>query len=260
MASFEISIDSAKAVLFLKNGGRRLAYALVNTLNATAKEIQKAERAHAPQIFQLRKAEFVLRQLAIIQFASVARASYEARISVGRKERLLLGMFEAGGDRPAFKGRRVAVPIPGGPARPSISASVPDAFTFRKLQLRRVGAGGRQNRRKTSTDVTLQARTASTGHVQYKGAHRTFILPWTRRAPEGGVFQRIGPEPGDIRLVYSFRQHVRIPADLRWMLIAMRVASTRAPQILAGEVDEAFRRGGSLTSQFESLATTGMLN
>lgn len=232
MAAFEISIESARTVLFLKNGGRRLGYAVVNTLNRLAKEIQAAERAHAPSVFTLRKREFILRQLAIITFASVARDRYEARIRVGQKPRLLLGMFEAGGYHEPLPGRTaLAVPVVGG-ARPSQQADVPEALWVKNLQL---------NRR--------PGKTGGPGPIE--GSNESYVVPRV------GIFQRITAAMS--RILYSFRPGVRVPRDLQWLTIASRIAAHRGPEILADEVDSAWRHGGSLLGQITNLAATGTL-
>jgi hypothetical protein len=68
----DLQIDCASLVLRLENGQRRLAYVVVNAINATAKRIQATERRHIEQEFTIRKKDFVLRQAAVIKpFASV---------------------------------------------------------------------------------------------------------------------------------------------------------------------------------------------
>ncbi|PIV81181.1 hypothetical protein COW53_05735 [bacterium CG17_big_fil_post_rev_8_21_14_2_50_64_8] len=44
----DLQIDSAPLVLRLQNGQRRLAYAVVNAINNTAKRIQAVERRFSP--------------------------------------------------------------------------------------------------------------------------------------------------------------------------------------------------------------------
>jgi hypothetical protein len=223
----EVSIDAARPLLLLKNGGRKMAYALVNALNTSAKAVQAAERARVLGQFVVRKREFILRQAAIIKFASVGRERYEASISVGQKKNLLLARFEGGGPRQPVKGRTAAVPIIGGPARPSFAQSVPDPFAFAQLQLKPVG--GRSKRR------------AGNAVGQYKGAQRTFELPHTARAPEGGVFQRVGPGRGDIRLVYAFvRNQKPIDTRLRFLPTGRDAALKTFGPALRSEVRASF--------------------
>jgi hypothetical protein len=232
MAAFEISIDSARTVLFLNNGGRRLGYAVVNTLNRLAKEIQAAERQHAPSIFTLRKSEFILRQLAIITFASVAKGRYEARVRVGQKPRLLLGMFEAGGVHEPLPGRTaLAVPVLGG-ARPGLSSGIPEQLLVKNLQLTR-----------------KRGKTGQAGPVE--GLAESYVVPHV------GIFQRLTAAMS--RILYSFRPGVRVPRELQWLTIASRIAAHRGPEILADEVDDAWRHGGSVLGQLQNLATEGVL-
>lgn len=242
-----VSIDATRPLALLRNGGKRMAFAVVNALNHTAKEIQAGERAQVKQAFTLRKPDFVLRQAAVIRgaaggsgFANVKQGRFEVRISVGQRPRLLLSDFEAGGQRKPFKGKNVAVPITGGPARPSFRQSVPDAFTFRGLSLRRVTPRGQQKRRRR-TQVKFQASVTRTGKVQWKGAHRTFLLTQTKKAPKGGVFQRVGPGRDDIRLVYSFQPSARLDRRLRFIETGQAIAHRVYAASLKGEVEAAFR-------------------
>jgi len=246
MAIVTISIDAAKPIALLKNGGKRMAFAVVNALNNTAKEIQRGERARVQSQFTLRKRDFVLREAAVIRaaaggsgFASVSQRRFEARISVGQKPRLLLSGFEAGDLRRPVKGKNVAVPITGGPARPSFGSSVPKPFTFAGLSLRRVTPRGQQ-KRKRRTQITLAAHISSRGTVQWKGAHRTFLLTQTRKAPKGGVFQRVGPGRDDIRTVYSFKPPSRLDRRLRFIQTGQEIAARFYAAELKRQVDAAF--------------------
>jgi hypothetical protein len=245
MAQLEVRIDAARCLALLRNGGKRMAFAVVNALNQTAKEIQTGEREHAASAFTLRKRDFVLREAAVIRaaaggsgFASVGAGRFEARISVGQKPRLLLSGFEEGAERRPFKGKNVAAPVTGGPARPSFSAGVSDAFTFRNLGLRRVKSNG-QSKRKRRTTVRIEQSITKQGKVQWKGAHRTFLLTETGRAPQGGVFQRVGPGRDDIRMVYSFRPPFRLDRRLHFLDTGTRIADQRFQRNLLAEVNAA---------------------
>src|SRR5689334_19525028 len=183
MALMTVSIDATRPLALLKNGGKRMAYAVVNAMNATAKEIQKEERERVRQQFTVRKNDFIMREAVVIRgaqggsgFASVGKTRFEVRIAVGQKARLLLSGFESGDERRPVKGRNVAVPLTGGPARPSFSSSVPGSgFEFRDLDLRQVTGAGRSKRKRRSAGAT-----------QWKGARRTFVLPQTSKSPRGG--------------------------------------------------------------------------
>lgn len=267
-----VDIKDASALLVLRGGGKRMAYAVVNALNGTIKAAQREEQANVARKFTVRKNEFVRRQAAVIKqeakgsgFASVGTNRYEARMQVGQKQRLLLSAFEEGGSRRSAmvatgfvpKGRREAVPKVGGPARPSKSASVPDAFTFQKLKFIKGTAGkGRfvtdfpgsahKSRRKASKFTTGDVGFKKSGD-QWKGEHRTFILNRTRKAPEGGVFQRVGPGRDDIRLIYSFQSHGRLEGNLGFIKTAEHVAKPEFNRRLKAEVDAAFKYAASRT-------------
>jgi len=239
MALITVSIDATRPLALLKNGSKRMAYAVANAMNATAKEIQKAERARVRQEFTVRKEDFLMRQAAVIRgeqggsgFASVGKARFEVRIAVGQKDRLFLSGFEAGDERRPRKGKNVAVPVTGGPARPTFGTSVEStAFTFGRLGLRRAGSRGRKRSGAASLPVG--------GKPQWKGANRTFQIGQTAKMPKGGIFQRIGPGRDDIRVVYSFQPPKRLERRLRFIQTGRQVAATFWPIALKREVDSA---------------------
>jgi hypothetical protein len=84
-------------------------------------------------------------------------------------------------------------------------------------------------------------------HVQWKGENRTFLLPITARAPFGAVFQRIGPERGDIREIWSFKRGVRLDARLEFVVTAQRVAAEWFGEELERETIAALARSGAAT-------------
>jgi hypothetical protein len=227
-----VSVDSAEVLRGLGMAPARVKYAVVNALNKTIRLGQERVRARARGgRFILRKPDFVLRQVAVIRgrnggsgFASVRDERFEARMAVGEKPRLLLSSFEEGGERRPFKGKNVAVPLPGGPARPSERASVPEAFTFKALRFTkgpRVAGGSPRARRQRGAPA------------RWRGAQRTFILTRTRNAPHGGVFQRVGPGRSDVRMVYSFSAGVRIPRTLGFVDTARRASAAFQPALVA---------------------------
>ena len=239
-----INVDSTALLLRMRNGEKRLAYAVVNAINSTAKRIQEAERRQVESEFTVRKKEFIRRQAAIIKpFASVKQGRAYAEVAVGTKPRLLLSAFERGFVRtPHTEGaRRIAVPVTGGAARPQFDQPVPVEFTFRRLRLKKdTKRGGKRK----ATNVTFR----QTKKGQWKGAQRTFILLQTAQAPLGGVFQRIGPGKGDIRMIYSFKPPHKVDARLEFVETAEKEAQLWFGEEMEREVVKALThdRGRSL--------------
>lgn len=214
MATFEVDVRAAGLLSGLRNAEKRMAYVVANSLNKTAKDIQKAQRAHAEKIFTLRnKKEFILRQVAVIKFASVKKGINEVRISVGQKPNLLLAGYEAGEQRSPVKGKSsVAVPVIGG-ARPSLASPVsPDLF-IRKLSFK---AGRSSHGARAGVLVGLRG---------------TLILPRV------GIFQRVGR--GALKALYFFVKPFRLPANLQWVATAQSVAARRFAGHLTDEVRDA---------------------
>lgn len=222
-----VHVDPALLLLRLRNGEKRLAFAVVNAINDTAKLIQKAERERVEERFTLRKPDFVLRQAAVIKpFASVGQGRAHAEISVGQKPRLLLSQYEVGGERKPFKGKSVAVPVIGGPARPSFEQPVPEALQFRRLRFRLRPAGATKRRVRKSQEG--QAR------VRY-GEQGTYLVPGV------GVFQRPQGAEGS-RLIYAFVQGEELPRKLDFVETASGVADRWFRRFLEAEVTQTLAR------------------
>jgi hypothetical protein len=240
-----LTMDTRQLDQFVGLAPKRLAYACANAINATALRIQTDMRAGVQSRFTVRAraSQFVLRQAAILKpRASVGQGRPYAEISVGQKPGLLLSQYEAGGERKPMVGRRAAVPVYGSAARPSFSQSVPTQFTFKglgfiqKQSKAKVGrfvagvAGGKKARRTKSVwgkaDTAFRLHITAAGQKQWKGQRRTFILASTVKAPEGGVFQRMGPGRDDIRMIYSFVRDQHLAARLEFMRTAQAVGQT----------------------------------
>lgn len=228
----DLEVRTAPLILKLRNGSRRLAFAVVNAINATARKVQEAERAKLGDHFEVRKRAFLEAQAAIIKpFASVKQGRPFAEVAVGQKPRLLLSTFEKGGTKTPAKGReQVAVPITGQPARPSFSRPVDERFTFRALNLRKSRPTGQ-----TSETGKVKRTRRAAGGVRY-GERGTYQVPGV------GVFQR--DENGESRLLYAFVEKPRLDPMLDFVRTAETTAATTFAEELERETLEAMRRAG----------------
>ncbi|MBK7046462.1 MAG: hypothetical protein IPH48_08135 [bacterium] len=212
----DLQIDSAPLVLRLQNGQRRLAYAVVNAINNTAKRIQAVERRRVEEEFTVRKKEFIQRQAAVIKpFANVQQGRPYAEIGVGQKPRLLLSAFERGAERKPFTqgARRVAEPVIGGPARPQFAAQVTPELRVGRLRFDRTKTG----RRRAGVTRT-----------------KTYLVP------EVGIFQRISPVA--TRLVYFFAKGKKIKPRLHFVETAEKEADRWFREEMEREVLNAIAR------------------
>jgi hypothetical protein len=212
----DLQIDSAELVLRLQNGQRRLAYAVVNAINNTAKRIQNAERRRVEEEFTVRKKDFIRREAAIIKpFASVRQARAFAEIAVGHKPRLLLSEFERGAARKPFTpiARRVAEPVGGGPARPRFAQPVTPELRVGKLRFDRTKTG---RRRATVTRT------------------KTYLVP------KVGIFQRVGK--ATTRAVYLFTRGKKLAPRLHFVETAEKEADKWFREEMEREVVNAIAR------------------
>jgi hypothetical protein len=210
-----VKIDTSLLDKNAKRYAKNLAFSTAQALNDAAKEAQKRIRVNIRQRFHVRQAQFVDGSIKIFAFANARANRPYAEIGVDNKPRFLLSIFEEGGARLPFVGKNVAVPITGQAARPSIADPVRSdmkftALGFKKSAITRKGKILLAVRKRGG----IRKRKVSGQYQIWQGAHRTFILPQTRRAPLGGVFQRVGPGRDDIRLIYSFKANVRLRAAL----------------------------------------------
>jgi hypothetical protein len=212
----DLQIDSTALVLRLRNGKRRLAYAVVNAINNTAKRIQDAERRRVEEVFTVRRQDFIRREAAVIKpFANVREARPYAEIAVGQKPRLLLSAFERGFEREPFTAgaQRVAEPVIGGPARPQFPEQVASDLLMRKLRFDRTKRG----RRRAGVTKT-----------------KTYLVP------QVGIFQRVSKEA--TRIVYFFSRGKRIKPRLEFVVTAEKEGKKWFAEEMEREVVNAIAR------------------
>jgi hypothetical protein len=249
-----MQMDNAQLLLRMRNGEKKLLYAVAGAINATAKRIQQAEFENVRARFAIRSEQSkrlffgsdvrpggVAARLGPppeIKAGRMYREVYTGTEAVGARRRVLLPEFEAGGEKqPTVGARTFAIPLTGRPARPSFRGVVPPAFTFAGLALTayrgkaqikvaRRGKGGKARQVKVGLfgEYGRMALPAEGGGVQWKGKQRTFMLTSTAREPEGGVFQRIGRGREDIREIYAFRRTAPLDARLHFVATARATA------------------------------------
>lgn len=215
-----VSVDTSVLDKNVKRYQKNLAFSTAQSINDVAKAAQSQIRMNLQQQFHIRNKTFMDRTIKIFAFASATANRPYAEIGVDNsKSRLILSMFEQGGARLPFVGKNVAIPVTGQAARPSVSDSVRPDLTFQSLNFTR----GPIVRTARGADAWARQRIAKKRGIKgklaneyfvWQGAQRTFILFNTKRAPLGGVFQRVGPKRDDIRLIYSFKANVRLRAAL----------------------------------------------
>jgi hypothetical protein len=213
----DIKIDTSLLDQNAKRYTKNLAFSTAQAINDAAREGQNRIRANMRDKFHIRQPQVMDRAIKIFAFANARSNRPFAEIGVDNKPRLLLSIFEEGGARLPYVGKHVAVPITGQAARPGISDSVREQFTFQALNFRRSKTVATQHGKSVLAARRAEGnrkRRLSGGDLIWRGDQRTFILPATRRAPLGGVFQRVGPGKDDIRLIYSFKANVRLRAAL----------------------------------------------
>jgi hypothetical protein len=265
-----LTVDSAPLILRLKNGERRLAYAVVKAINRTALAIQAAEFIEVNKDFTIRRPVFWFgtsmrpggAAARISPFASVPQGRPWAEIAIappaGRgliNRRTLLALFETGGRRtPMVPGaQHVAIPRTGGPARPAFGELIPETMTFAGLHFTAWRGGRRVTRKRERLSRSGESLFGTEGRVkeperaggtQWKGRYRTFIVLGTKEGFPGAVLQRTGPLKTDVRVVYVFRSPMELQRRLRWIATALRVADLTFHDFMEAEAISAIAHAG----------------
>lgn len=231
-----VKVDTARFNDLAKNYPRNLAFSTANAINDTAKDAQKAIREHMAQVFHIRSANskaFLDRSIKIMVWANVRGGRPYAIIGIdnkasGRRAKLL-SMFEEGGTRTAQVGRRVAVPRVGtGGARPSIESQINPNWLIQSLNMHKAPTAPRHALSGNPRNVKRRKGQASS-YQFWQGANGTFMLERSARAPYGGIFRRESAGKGDgaIRMLYSFRPSVPLPAVLSFVETTGQVFEAR---------------------------------
>jgi hypothetical protein len=209
----DVKFDTSALKAKTERETKRLAYNTAQALNETAKAVQLEERANLDRKFTIRKPAFMYRLIKIFTFASAKLGRPFVEIGIDpTKSRVLLGLFEKGGEKQPVKGKSVAVPLTGGPARPSFPQSVAAAFRFTALRLHR--RGGRKVKRFHPSAL------APAPAPQFIGAQRTFQIP------KLGIFQRIAE---GLRGVYLYVRRPKLDARLDFFKIAKQTIAREWP-------------------------------
>jgi hypothetical protein len=187
-----VTVDSSQLQEWSLLAEKKLAYAAVNALNATAKRIQTAEFEHVRRTFQVRT-KFLIGQKAAAtisrtDFASVKAGRLWVEIHVWQGKRFLLPFFEEGGERRPFTpgAKHAAVPLTGEAARPSWPTSVPEALRIKALAFKRMTRVPRPGQ-----EVEAQGP----GHAHLAGPAAHLPHPGHRRLPA-----KLGRLEADLRL------------------------------------------------------------
>lgn len=251
-----VAYDDSALLLRMRNGQKKLAYAVVNAINKTAKKVQQAEFARVRAKFIIRKPSFFfgsdtqpggvaakLGPSPDIKAGRMYRDIFTGAAAVRGKRNVLLPTFEEGGTRfPTPPSKHIAVPLLGRPAHPAINRGIPPAFTFAGLAFRGFRRGKAIKRRRRGRTVgetvfgefgRVQSQALQQRAIQYKGKQRTFIIPGR------GVFQRIGPARGDVRMIYKFMKSVPIDARLGFVQTATATADRYFAEFMRAEVADA---------------------
>ena len=203
----------------LKLAGRRITRALSDAIADTLKSAQVTQRRAMTTQFTIRRAQFRDLSVKITEFPRADRLTGELAIrSPGAADRSnIFGKFEAGGTKRPRSGTFIAVPIVGGPAKPTARSIVKPQWKPSAL----LGAGvttptgGRAFLRGTRGGGKVLLIEDAVGGRTKSGR--------LRRAKPGQPAM-IGPRP--LRAVFLFVKQAPIPAELDFVRTVTREIRT----------------------------------
>lgn len=240
MPNISVKHDLNRAERLLKGYERQIPFATSLAINNTAKDFQTAERTQLLRAFDVRRKQWVERNVKIKPFSTKRRL--EARIGIvspGAGERSdILSKFEKGGMKRPTKRQALAIPDRAQRTRAGVisRAARPRAFRFR---LWGVGKGG----------VRV-----------YRGKKRTFMIQYPDGT--GGIYQRVGrrskrryarvsgsenTRDTGIRTLFRFTSQARIDERLEFVSIGQRTVHARFGPNFHEALERAMRARGNAT-------------
>ncbi len=227
----DIRVDGRAAQTWIERlFADQLPFATSLALNRTAKAVQQAIRAHLAEAFTIRR-PWVLQGITIPRFSDKRDVPMTVSVAID-PQRAFLAKFEAGGLKRGSATLPIAIPTTA--LRASFSAVPPLAFYPKNLRL--------VARRGATEILPAQSHVTRRGVTQIQGKQRTFVLDQTMfGVAVAGVYQRIGPGPHDIRLLWSFKQQIPIPARLRFEATALATVEATWPRAYQAAWEQAVR-------------------
>jgi hypothetical protein len=227
-------VDTSEAEAFLDGLYKdQIPFAASLALNRTAKDVQDAERGELAANLILRQPQFILQSVRIPKFSNKNDSPMEVTVEIGEKAGFLR-KFQAPGVKQALD-PAMPIAIPSTNIRPSISDLVPLGLYPKNLRL---------VPRKGVTGILAPNRhITSRGVIQLKGKQRTFVLdPAEHRGVKvWGVYQRFGPGPHDVRLLWTYKSRIPIPKRFDFFPVGERTIAERWPIRWAEAYAEAIR-------------------
>lgn len=203
----ELDVRTAEPSAFLRAvWSDQVPYVTARSINLTAMDFQKAQRAHQEDIFTIRRKAFVQGAVKIKPFAN--KTSLSARVSIdppgGQARANILTKFQADTQKLPFRGSRLAVPTPNVPR--GASGIIPKQWRPRNL-----GLGSR-------------ARVFSSKGRDVVSGKRG-VVAILKPGGKGMIFQR--EESGRLKVLYWLTPRVRIRPNLRFFQIGEQTIASR---------------------------------
>lgn len=214
----------------------QLPFATSLAVNWTALATQADIRKNVRGSFILRRPTFILNTIKIEKYDFSTKknpTTFRVKVDDGKNKRGarkdVLAKFEAGGLK-VRPDRVWPFIIPSSGLRPNVRDLVPRSMYPTALRLAPsrgvVGVSyernAKGNRIRLFGTLPAQQKRTKRGVLQWRGKRRTFILDPQEHfgVKTWGVYQRTGPRKEDVKLLWTYRARLPIPARLRFVQTA----------------------------------------
>lgn len=227
----EIRVDGHATQTWLEQIFRdQLPFATSLAVNRTATVVRDAIRAHLQDAFTIRR-PWVVQGIQVTHISDKHDNPISATVSID-PQRAFLAKFEAGGTKSGSL--EIPIAIPSAALRPSFTDIPPLALYPKNLRL--------LARHDVTGTLAATRRITKRGVVQIQGKQRTFVLDQTMFGVSvAGVYQRVGPGPHDIRLLWSYKQRIPIPARLQFSATALAAVEANWGKLYEAAFQQAVR-------------------
>ncbi len=227
----EIRVDGRATQGWLERLFRdQIPFATSLAINRQATAVRDAIRVHLQEAFTIRR-PWVVQGVQVTHVSDKHDVPIYATVAID-PQRAFLAKFEAGGAKAGSP--ELPIAIPSAALRPSSTDVPPLALYPKNLRL--------MPRRDVTGILAATRHITRRGVEQLQGKQRTFVLDQTMFGVSvAGVYQRIGPGPHDIRLLWTYKQRIPIPARLRFSATALETMQQTWPAIYEAAFQQAVR-------------------
>lgn len=229
-----VSVTIPRPESHLEHLGRQLPFAVSLAINRVGEAARNAVRDSLDPRFTIAPSKERFLKSLVAREHMATKAELWTVVGIGKefgsgptKDRaFLLARHEHGGQKVTHD-PRYPFAIPTDELRGGDRALVQPSMYPKALRL--------LERRDVTGTLGARGRVTRRGKVQLQGKRRTFVIDARDTAdPDAwGIFQRFGPGPRDIRMLWAFRRRIALPPRLRFQETVTATVNTQFSRVFA---------------------------